>query len=190
MTARCAGFVRLISLRLDGVLEGAHAGQLEEHLAACAACRARELSLLAQGESIRVVAAGRLAALEASGEIDLSNFAERVLRAARRDAQRPSRWTHVKLALRERWEHQRLALSAALGVAMAGAAALAILFAAPHPRPPAERELLAQESPSPQNAPVAQASIDALELLSGTDGAVFEVPGQTTVIWLSDEAVE
>jgi len=190
MTATsCSAFVRMLSLRLDGALARAQLGQLEEHLAGCAACRARELSLLAQGEVLRAAAARRLESLEASGAIDLTGFSAQVMRAAERDADQPSRWPsrweQWKIALRERWQHQRLALSGALGVAAAGCAALALVLAARVPaHGPLDDGLLAVQGVQ------TQASIDALELMTGTTGAVFEAPGQTTVIWLSDEAVE
>jgi anti-sigma factor RsiW len=116
--ANCKPFVMLISARIDGALDAARFGQLAEHLAECTSCRARELSLLAQGQALRAGSAARLAALESSGKIDLTGFADRVLRAATQSEKpaHPTRWERLALSLQERWEHQRLALSASLGV--------------------------------------------------------------------------
>jgi anti-sigma factor RsiW len=187
--ANCKPFVMLISARIDGALDAARFGQLAEHLADCASCRARERSLLAQGQALRAGSLTRLAALEASGKIDLTGFADRVLRAAtqRERPAHPTRWERLALSLRERWEHQRLALSASLGVAGAGLATVFFVLVlprvlAPHGMPAsAQPELAAGGS---------QASIDTIELMRGTTGLVFEVPGQTTVIWVSEEAAE
>jgi anti-sigma factor RsiW len=186
--ANCKPFVMLISARIDGALDAARFGQLAEHLAECASCRARERSLLAQGQALRAGSLTRLAALEASGKIDLTGFADRVLRAAtqREKPAHPTRWERLALSLRERWEHQRLALSASLGVAAAGLATVFFLLVLPrviatHVLPPAQPEVASDAS---------QASIDTIELMRGTTGLVFEVPGQTTVIWVNEEAAE
>jgi hypothetical protein len=186
MSVGCTPFLRLLSARIDGALDGAHACQLEEHLAACGSCRARERSLLAQGAALRAGSLRRLEQLEESGAIDLSDFAARVLGAAARD-RRATRWERLKLSLRERWEHQRLAFSASVGLVAASCAALVLLLAARHPAVTGG-PLLAEQDPA--NPLAAQASIDDLEFLTGTAGAVFQVPGQTTVIWLADEVAE
>ena len=187
--ANCRPFVMLISARIDGALDAARFGQLAEHLAECTSCRAREMSLLAQGQALRAGSAARLAALESSGKIDLTGFADRVLRAATQSEKpaHPTRWERLALSLQERWEHQRLALSASLGVLGAGLAAVFFVLVLPwtlstHVRPPSVQPELAADA--------SQASIDTIELMRGTTGLVFEVPGQTTVIWVNEEAAE
>ncbi len=185
----CARFVLLLSARIDGALGGAQLGPLEEHLAVCPSCRARELALLAQGEALRSGAADRLDVLEASGQLDLARFTDRVMSAIDADARsgaRPARWSRLALTLRERWAHQRLRFSASLGVALAGAAAALLLLVLPHAASMPSGALLAQDVAVRQ----AQASVEKLELTQGTTGVVLEVPGQPTVIWLSDEAAQ
>ena len=186
MSRDCRAFIEQLSCRLDGALESAPSVRLEEHLAGCASCRARELSLLAQGEAVRAQAAGLLAEHEARGEIDLSGFSARVLRATEREAHRPSFVQRLAVSLRERWEHQRLAISAGFGLSLAGCAGLLLLATMTTQRTPSSgSQLLAAQQPLGT-----QASIDTLELLSGANGAVFEQPGETTVIWVTEETAE
>jgi anti-sigma factor RsiW len=162
---RCPEIVPLLSPLLDGALPDDDRAWVEDHLCGCASCRDRLALIAAQAEALREALAARV------DKLDLAGFADRVLVRARtervRAAERAPVWG------REMWWAHRRAFTAAGGLAVAACAALAIFLT---PSPADEVGLLAENSPQLE------------EVDFGTrGGAVFQLPRQTTVIWMSDD---
>jgi anti-sigma factor RsiW len=163
---RCVEVVPLLGPRLDGALSEDDFAWVDDHLRGCPACRDRQALIAAQAQALRESLAARAA------RIDLSGFAGRVLartRAEKRgvDAGRANVWG------REMWWAHRGILATGSGLAVAACMALAVLFVQPQP---ADEVLVADNSPQVE------------EVDFGThDGAVLQLPGQTTVIWMSDD---
>ena len=171
-TAACASRVRALSAlagpALPSRLPAAEARELEHHLAGCARCTARLASLREQGAAVR-------AHTQVLGDaVDLTGFADRVLRAVERDQQRLSLGERARVVSLEQWALHRPLIAAAAGVALAASVLLGV-FLQPPPR-----------QGRPALVLPAQASVDFLEL-DGQAGAVLESPGQTTVIWVNEE---
>jgi len=173
MTKKCEDVVPLLGPLLDSALQADDRAWVEDHLRGCASCRDRLALLAAQGEAIRELVAARAAARSFEG------FADRVLaRAGTASAlERTPVW------VREMWGAHRGAFSATAGVALAACMALAVLFVPP--QKPEAPPLLAEAS-----IPAPSSQVDTVDF--GThDGAVLQLPGDTTVIWMSDDrAVE
>jgi len=160
----CGDIVPLLGPLRDGALAGDDRGWVEDHLRGCASCRDRLAFLSAQGQALREALVARAA------RVDLSGFADRVLARAGQD--RASAAERTPVWAREMWWFHGRAIGAVTGVALAACAALAVVFS------PAQTEevLLADNSPQ----------IEAVDF--GTrEGAILQLPGQTTVIWMSDD---
>ena len=168
--ATCAVRVLALSALADGALlqafSTAEARELEQHLAGCARCSARLLALRDQGEALRE----RL--LARGGALDLTGFADRVLRAVETDRRPVRLGERAKVISLEQWALHRQFITAAAGVALAASVLLGVVLQPVQRRAPPEL--------------LAQASVDFLEL-DGQAGAVLESPGQTTVIWVNEE---
>jgi len=173
MTRRCEEVVPLLGPLLDGALPEDDREWVEDHLDGCVSCRDRKAFLRAQGDAIREVITSGAASANFDG------FADRVL--AKVSAQKPAPLPErARIWGSEMWAAHRGAFAATAGVALAACMALAVFFVPPAPQPD-EAQLLADAS-SPQ--------VEEVEF--GThDGAVLQLPGDTTVIWMSeDKAVQ
>ena len=163
---RCEEVVPLLGPLLDAALPDDDRAWVEDHLLGCASCTDRKALLAAQGEAIREVlrARGRAA--------DFSGFADRVM--ARVEKERAS--APVAAYGSELWGAHKGAFAAAGGFALAACLALAVFFL-PARAEPDDGMLLAD----------ARAS-QVEEVDFGThDGAVLQLPHETTVIWMSDD---
>ena len=169
MTKKCNDVVPLLGPLNDGALEADDREWVEEHLRGCSSCSDRRALLAAQGAALREVLGARAAAVSFDG------FADRVMARVEKEgrgglAERAPVW------LREMWGAHHTAFTAAASLAAAACVALGVLLA-PQQQPD-EAPLLAEANP-PQ--------IEEVDF--GThDGAVLELPGDTTVIWMSDDA--
>jgi len=163
---RCEEVVPLLGPLLDGALPDDDRAFVEEHVRGCARCRDRAALLRAQAQALREALAARVE------RIDLSGFADGVL--ARVRAGRGAAPERVPVWAREMWWAHRRPLAAAAGLALAACVALAV-FVTPS-RPDDDDGLLADNSPLIE------------EVDFGThDGAVLQLPGQTAVIWMSED---
>jgi anti-sigma factor RsiW len=162
---RCEEVVPLLGPLADGALSADDRAWVEDHLRGCASCRDRQALIGAQGQALRDALAARAAKLKLDG------FADRVLARVGEQRAAPSRipvWGH------EMWWAHRGAIVAAGGLAAAACMALGV-FLSPS-RADDELALLADNSPQVE------------EVEFGTrDGAVLQLPQQTTVIWMSDD---
>jgi anti-sigma factor RsiW len=162
---RCEEVVPLLGPLRDGALAEDDRAWVEEHLLGCASCRDRLALIAAQAQALREVITRR------AGELDLGGLAERVM--ARVRAERPRLAERAPVWGREMWWAHRGALTAGGGLALAACVAAAVLFL---PARSDRAELLADNSPQVE------------EVDFGTrDGAVLQLPRQTTVIWMSDD---
>jgi len=163
---RCEEIVPLLGPRLDGALPDDDRDWVDDHVRGCAGCRDREALLAAQARAIResVVARG--------AQVDLAGFSDRVLARVQQD-QRGHAGERTRIWGQEMWwAHKRL-FATGSGLALAACMALAVLLVRPAP---ADDLLLADNSPQVE------------EIDFGThDGAVLQLPGQTTVIWMSED---
>lgn len=162
---RCPEIVPLLSPLLDGLLPDDDRAWVEDHLCGCASCRDRLALIAAQAQAIRETLAARVE------KLDLSGFSDRVLARARNQRARASE--RAPVWGREMWWAHRRAFTAAGGLAVAACVALAVFLSPPRGD---EIGLLAENSPQLE------------EVDFGTrDGAVLQLPRQTTVIWMSDD---
>ncbi len=163
---RCEEVVPLLGPRLDGALPDDDRAWVDDHVRACAACRDREALTRAQAEAIRESVTARAA------QIDLAGFADRVLARVQKEG-RSAAGERAKVWSHEMWWAHKAILSAGSGLALAACLALGVFFVR---QQPAGEILVADNSPQVE------------EVDFGThDGAVLELPGQTTVIWMSDD---
>jgi anti-sigma factor RsiW len=161
---KCEDVVPLLGPMLDNELPDDDRLWVEEHLAGCASCRDRQALIAAQGQALRELYAGKQA--------DFSGFADKVMARVAADRGRAP----APVWLTEMWRAHRGAFTAAGGLAVAACMALAVLFVPPA-APPDDATLLADAS-GPQ--------IEQVDF--GThDGAVLQLPHQTTVIWMSED---
>jgi anti-sigma factor RsiW len=176
----CRDAIPLLGPALDGELPRADRAWVDEHLAGCSACRDRQALLSAQAGALRQ-------ALEArAGAVDFSAFSQRVMARIALDAEQRSASPLERLSvwLREVFAANRFALGAGAGLTAAAALALVVILRPPGPAAkPASDQALALAS-ADQGAH-AQADIDELEVY-GEEGSVLQLPGQSTVIWVSD----
>jgi anti-sigma factor RsiW len=164
---RCEDVVPLIGPLLDGALAADDRDWVDEHVRGCAACSGRRALLAAQAQALREAVRARAAALPLAG------FSDRVLARVREDAP-PRIREQARIWGREMWWAHRGALTAGSGLALAACMALVMLFL-----PPASVE----DGPG-----VVDNSPQVEEVDFGTrDGAVLQLGGETTVIWMSDD---
>lgn len=160
---RCEEVVPLLGPMLDGALQQDDLAWVDDHVRGCARCRDRMALTAAQAQAIRDSVRTRAA------RIDLERLSDRVLARVRDDARRapPSVWG------RELWWAHKGGFMAGAGVALAACIALGVFFA---PARGADDVLLAENG----------SQVEQVDF--GTrDGAVLQLPGQTTVIWMSDD---
>lgn len=163
MTNPCTDLLRLLSAHADGALDADEQKRLEEHLAACARCPDRLLLLRAQGQALREAVSRKAA------NVDFDGFADKVLRRAKGEKSRAlssaSVWAQEMASA-----HRGMFASA--GVVLAACMALAVVFVPSQPP-----EDLAIDT---------QSQVEEVDF--GThDGAVLQLPHETTVIWMSDD---
>jgi anti-sigma factor RsiW len=162
---RCEEVVPLLGPLADDALPADDRAWVEDHLRGCPACRDRQALIGAQGQALREVIAARAAL------VDLDGFPDRVLARIGEQRGAPS---PLPVWGREMWWAHRGAFISAGGLLAAACMALAV-FLSPA-RPDDELALLADNSPQVE------------EVEFGTrDGAVLQLPQQTTVIWMSDD---
>jgi anti-sigma factor RsiW len=162
---RCEEVVPLLGPFADAALPAGDRGSVEDHLRGCALCRDRHALIGAQAQALRDALSARAA------RIDLQGFSDRVLA---RVGERRAAPSPIPVWGREMWWAHRGALISAGGLAAAACMALAV-FLAPAPAND-DLDLLADNSPQ----------VEQVDF--GTrDGAVLQLPGQTTVIWMSDD---
>jgi anti-sigma factor RsiW len=163
---RCEEVVPLLGPLLDDALADDDRAWVEEHVRGCASCRDRQALIAAQGQALREALIARTA------KLDLSALPDRVLA---RVASEPDRSSRAPVWSREMWWAHKGAFTAAGGL-MAAACMALVVFLAPARGSDDELGLLADNSPQVE------------EVDFGTrDGAVLQLPGQTTVIWMSDD---
>ncbi len=162
---RCEEVVPLLGPLADAALPDDDREWVTDHVRGCASCGDRLALIRAQGDALRE-------AIYAKGaQADFTGFADRVM--ARVDKDR----AHAPLNVwsLEMWGAHRTAFAALGGVAIAACAALAIFFTPP-------------QADADDGAMLADASPQVEEVDFGThDGAVLELPHDTTVIWMSDD---
>jgi len=162
---RCEEVVPLLGPLHDQALADDDHAWVTDHLRGCASCQDRLALLSAQSQALREALSARV------DKLDFSGFSERVLRKVRSDG--ASTRPRAPVYVREMWWAHHRGFTAAGGLALAACAALAVFLA------PARTEdvgLLADNSPQVE------------EVDFGTrDGAVLQLPRQTTVIWMSDD---
>jgi anti-sigma factor RsiW len=164
MTNPCTEFLRLLSAHADGALDAGERKRLEEHLADCVRCPDRLLVLRAQGQALRDAVAGDAA------QVSFDGFADKVLARARVEKSRAlsqaSVWTQEMVGAHR-------SMFAGAGVVLAACMTLAVVFMPSQP-PPDDLGL------------DTQSQVEEVDF--GThDGAVLQLPNETTVIWMSDD---
>jgi anti-sigma factor RsiW len=162
---RCEEVVPLLGPLHDGALAEDDRAWVEDHVRGCPSCQDRLALIAAQGRALR-------SAIEArASELDLSRLADRVM--ARAANERSGFAGRAPVWGREMWWAHRGAFAAGSGLALAACIAAAVIFL---PSRADEIGLLADNSPQVE------------EVDFGThDGAVLQLPRQTTVIWMSDD---
>ena len=168
MTTRCVDVVPLLGPLLDGALESDDRAWVEDHLLGCEKCRDRLALIAAQGQAIRELLAARAAAASFQG------FADRVL--ARVSSEPPREVPgYLRVWTSEMWGAHRGAFTATAGLMAAACVAMVVLIG---PRQGHDDATLLADASGPQ--------IEEVEF--GThDGAVLQLPRDTTVIWMSDD---
>ena len=168
---KCKDLVPLLGPMLDGELPEDDRAWVEEHLAGCTACRDRQALIAAQGQALR----------DHYGKeaLDFTGFTDKVMARVAADKGRAP----VGVWGNELWQAHRSAFMATSGLAVAACLALAVLFTPPKA---AEKPVMlaAASLPAPPAAPGVQ--VDEVDF--GThDGAVLQLPQQTTVIWMAED---
>jgi anti-sigma factor RsiW len=161
----CEEVVPLLGPLHDGALADDDRAWVEDHVRGCASCRDRLALTVASAQAVRESVIARARGL------DLTRLPDRVMAGVREDraaaAERAAVWG------REMWWTHRRAFAAAGGVAVAACMAAAVFFL---PWRRDEAALIADNSPQIE------------EVDFGTrNGAVLQLPRQTTVIWMSDD---
>jgi anti-sigma factor RsiW len=162
---RCEEVVPLLGPLHDGELADDDRAWVEDHVCRCASCRERLALIAASGQAVRESVIARARGL------DLKKIPDRVMARVREEraatAERAAVWG------REMWWAHRRAFAAAGGLAVAACMAVAALFL---PWRGDDGALIADNSPQIE------------EVDFGTrNGAVLQLPRQTTVIWMSDD---
>ncbi|HUJ27154.1 MAG TPA: zf-HC2 domain-containing protein [Myxococcales bacterium] len=173
MTRKCEEVVPLLGPMNDGALEADDRAWVEEHLRGCSSCSDRRAFLAAQGQALREVLAARAAAASFDG------FADQVM-ARIEKAPRASAAERTPVWFREMWGGHKGAFAATVGVALAACMALGVFF-----MPPRQ----ADDGAEADGQVFADATgPEVQEVDFGThDGAVLQLPDDTTVIWMSDD---
>lgn len=162
---RCEEVVPLLGPLADDALPAGDRERAAEHLRGCATCRDRQALIVAQGQALREVMVARGAAA------DFGGFADRVMAAVAREKGRAP----LGVWGSELWGAHRGVFATAGGLALAACMALAMFFA---PVQALDDGALLADANGPE---VQQVDF-------GThDGAVLQLPYQTTVIWMSDD---
>ncbi|TMB07321.1 MAG: zf-HC2 domain-containing protein [Deltaproteobacteria bacterium] len=161
----CEEVVPLLGPLHDGALADDDRAWVEDHVRGCASCRDRLALIVASAQAVRESVIARARGL------DLTRLPDRVMARVREDraaaAERAAVWG------REMWWTHRRAFAAAGGLAVAACMAAAVLFL---PWRRDDAALIADNSPQIE------------EVDFGTrNGAVLQLPRQTTVIWMSDD---
>ena len=157
---RCEEVVPLLGPMLDKALPDDDREWVEEHLAGCGSCRDRQALIAAQGQALRDLYAAKPA-----------DFSGVMAKVATDKGRAP-----LTVWGSEMWHAHRGAFAAAGGLTLAACMALAVFFVPPA-APPDDGALLADAS-GPQ--------VEQVDF--GThDGAVLQLPRQTTVIWMSED---
>jgi anti-sigma factor RsiW len=163
---RCQEVVPLLGPHIDGALPDDDLAWVDDHLRGCASCTDRKALFVAQGDALREVLSARGAAA------DFTGFAGRVLARVGNDRAGPP----LRAYGSELWGAHKRAFAAAGGLALAGCMALAVLFFPQRIQSADDAALLAE----------AGSEIQVVDF--GThDGAVLQLPHDTTVIWMSDD---
>ncbi len=163
---RCQEVVPLLGPHIDGALPDDDLAWVDDHLRGCASCTDRKALFVAQGDALREVLSARGAAA------DFTGFAGRVLARVGNDRAGPP----LRAYGSELWGVHKRAFAAAGGLALAGCMALAVLFFPQRIQSADDAALLAE----------AGSEIQVVDF--GThDGAVLQLPHDTTVIWMSDD---
>ena len=162
---RCEEVAPLLGPLHDGALADDDRAWVEDHVRGCASCRDRLALIVASAQAVRESVIARARGL------DLTRLPDRVMARVREDraaaAERAAVWG------REMWWTHRRAFAAAGGLAVAACMAAAVLFL---PWRRDDAALIADNSPQIE------------EVDFGTrNGAVLQLPRQTTVIWMSDD---
>jgi hypothetical protein len=164
---RCEEVVPLLGPLLDAALPDDDREWVEDHVKGCASCRDRQALIAAQGAALREVLAAR------ADKADFTGFSDRVLARVAADKSRAplSVWGS------ELWGAHRSAFTAAGGLAVAACLALAVWFAPARVVPADDGDLMLAD---------ARTQIEDVDF--GThDGAVLDLPQDTTVIWMSED---
>jgi anti-sigma factor RsiW len=160
----CKDMMPLLSGYLDGALDEDEKALVELHLSTCAKCGDRKALMIATAAALRE----RLSAKPAP---DFTGFADKVL--ARAKTEKATALQQAKVWSGEMWHAHRAAFSGIGAAALAACAALAVVLT---PASNSDEALIADNSPQIE------------EVDFGThDGAVLQLPQQTTVIWMSDD---
>jgi anti-sigma factor RsiW len=163
MTKRCAEILPLLGALDDGTLDASERDEVGRHVEECTSCSDRLRFFRAQGDALREVMAAR------SATADFTGFADRVLLRARKEKARgldgAGIWTREMVGAHR-------GIFGAAGVVLAACMALAVVFI---PQPQGD-----ESSPDPAS--------QVEEVDFGThDGAVLQLPHETTVIWMSED---
>ena len=178
MKGRCQDAIPLLGPALDDELPQSDRSWLDDHVAGCAACSARQTLLSAQAAALREQLS------QGAARADFSRFGDRVMaRIAAEDAgpARASLGDRVSVWLSEVFAAHRFALGAGSGLAAAAAVALLVVLRPPGPTVAADQPVAV----AALDAADKEAQIDALDVY-GQEGTVLQFPGQT-VIWVTDE---
>jgi Putative zinc-finger len=163
--SRCEEIVLLLGPLHDGALADDDRAWAEDHARGCASCRDRLTLIQALAQAVRESVIARARGL------DLKKLPDRVMARVREE--RPRARQRAAVWGREMWWAHRRAFTAAGGLAVAACMAMAVLF---FPWRADDGGLIADNSPQIE------------EVDFGTrNGAVLQLPRQTTVIWISDD---
>ncbi len=172
MKRRCQEIIPLLGPLFDGVLDEGDRALVQEHLTSCDACADRRTLLAATAAALRE----RL--LARSAQADFGKLADRVM-ARVAEEKRPPRALRVETWGSEMWGAHRGLMAGGASLALAACLALGVFFA-----PPPIDEF-AQNAEAVADA--RQTSVDEIDF-GNQNGAVLQLPHETTVIWLADDA--
>lgn len=171
MKRRCEESVPLLGPWMDGELPEEDRAWLAEHVAGCAACSTRKALLAAQRDAVRE------AVLRRAASADLARMADAVLARVAAD-RAPARVVRLRVWGAEMWREHRGRISAAAGLAVA--ASLAVVALLPPSRGDSRTGTLLADARNPGT------TVEEIDF-ENHEGAVLQ-SGQTTVIWVDDDA--